>query len=62
MADPKEMVEIRHNYSVRRQALRKYIEENTKRADDAKKDIKRIVREYKELATEVFDIVDKYDS
>lgn len=62
LADPKEMVEIRHNYSVRRQALRKYIEENTKRADDAKKDIKRIVREYKELATEVFDIVDKYDS
>lgn len=61
LCDNKEMVEIRHNYSIRRQSLRKYIEENSKRAEDAKALLRKIIEEFPVYAAEVLQIVEKYD-
>ena len=62
LCDPREMVEIRHNYSTRRQALRKYIEENSERAENSKKLLRDIIEDYPVYAPEVVRIVEKYDN
>lgn len=62
LCDPKEMVEIRHDYSVRRQGLRNLIEENSDRAENAKLLLRNMIKDYPEFAGEVLQIVDKYDS
>lgn len=61
LADPKEMVEVRHDYSVRRQTLRKVIEENSTRAEEAKKQLRQIIADYPDYATEILQIVEKYE-
>ncbi len=62
LCDPREMVEIRHNYSTRRQTLRKYIEENSERAENSKKLLRDIIEDYPVYAPEVVRIVEKYDN
>ena len=42
--NPKEMVEVRHNLSIRRQKLRNQIEYNENRIEDAKNNIKNITK------------------
>lgn len=61
LCDTKEMVEVRHEYSVRRQGLRKIIEDNSKQSEDAKTTLRKLIKDYPELAPEVLAIVDKYD-
>jgi tetratricopeptide (TPR) repeat protein len=61
LAEPKEMVEVRHDYSVRRQALRKVIEENSARAEEAKKQLRQIIADYPEYSAQILQIVEKYD-
>ena len=61
LCDTKEMVEIRHNYTVRRQGLRKLIEENSERAEVAKAALRKLIADYPGLAREVLQIVEKYD-
>ncbi|MDD6572595.1 MAG: hypothetical protein PUF12_09460 [Thermoflexaceae bacterium] len=61
LCEPKEMVEIRHEYSVRRQGLRKLIEENSERAEVSKAALRKIISDYPGFAGEVLQIVEKYD-
>ncbi len=61
LGNPKEMVEVRHSYTERRQALRKLIEENTLRAESAKSSLRDIIDEFPRLAPEVLEIVNHYD-
>lgn len=61
LCEPKEMVEIRHGYSVRRQGLRKLIEENSERAEASKASLRKIISDYPGFAGEVLQIVEKYD-
>lgn len=61
LCEPKEMVEIRHDYSVRRQGLRKLIEENNARAENSKAFLRKIIADYPEFAGEVLQIVEKYE-
>lgn len=60
LGEPKEMVEVRHAYSVRRQKLRKIIEENSNRAEEAKALLRDIIEKYPGYANEVLQVVDKY--
>lgn len=62
LCDPKEMVEIRHEYSISRQKLRKLIEEDAKKAEEAKESLRKIIARYPGFAPEVLNIVEKYDS
>lgn len=62
LLDPREMVEIRHDLIVRRQALRKQMEYNNGVAETARKEIMDIVNKYPAYAGEILAMVDKYDS
>lgn len=62
LCDPKEMVEIRHEYSVSRQKLRRLIEENGKKAEEAKESLRKIISDYPGFAPDVLRIIEKYDS
>ena len=59
--NPKEMVEVRHNLSIRRQKLRNQIEYNENRIEDAKNNIKNITKKNPEYAKEALQILDMYD-
>ena len=59
--NPKEMVEVRHNLSVRRQKLRHQIQYNENRIEDAKNNIKNIARKNPAYAKEAMQILDMYD-
>lgn len=59
--DPKEMVEVRHNLIVRRQQLRKQMENNKEMAADAQNEIKEIVSEYPAYAKEIMAMVAGYE-
>ncbi len=60
LTDPREMVEIRHDLRVRREALRKRIEYNTGNREDAKREINEMVKRYPEYAREILGIVSAY--
>ncbi|MCM1056630.1 MAG: hypothetical protein NC517_03360 [Firmicutes bacterium] len=62
LLDPREMVEMRHELIVRRQALRKQMEYNTGVAETARKEIMDIVNKYPAYAEEILAMVDKYDN
>ncbi len=59
--NPKEMVEVRHSLSVRRQKLRNQIEYNENRIEDAKNNIKNITKKNPAYAKEAMKILDMYD-
>lgn len=58
--NPKEMVEVRHNLSVRRQKLRNQIEYNESRIEDAKNNIKNITKNNPAYAKDAMEILEKY--
>lgn len=60
LCEPKEMVEIRHEYSVRRQKLRKQIEESDLKVQDAKNVLKSIMSAYPSMSGEVMALIDRY--
>ncbi|MDE6638900.1 MAG: hypothetical protein K2K63_00040 [Acetatifactor sp.] len=62
LLDPREMVEMRHDLIVRRQALRKQMEYNNDVAETARTEIMDIVKKYPAYAGEILAMVDKYDN
>ncbi len=61
LAEPKEMIEVRHKLNIRRQKLRDRIDYNMERIEDCKKNIMNMVRLNSSKAKEVMAIVDSYD-
>lgn len=59
--DKREMVEIRHDLILRRQALRKQIDYNTGIADTARQEIKDVAKRFPMYTAEILDMVDRYD-
>lgn len=61
LLDRKELVEVRHELIVQRQALRKQMEYNEEIAHSAKYEITEVAREYPQYAKEITDMVDLYE-
>lgn len=61
LLDKREMVEIRHDLILRRQALRKQMDYNNDVAETARKEVTDIVRQYPMYAQEILAMVEKYD-
>lgn len=61
LLDKREMVEIRHELILRRQALRKQMDYNTEVARTAKTEILDIANKYPEYAAEILEMVNKYE-
>ena len=61
LLDPREMVEIRHDLILRRQALRKQLDYNNGVAETARKEIMEVARQYPVYAGEIMAMVDRYD-
>ncbi len=61
LIDPREMVEIRHQYNVSRQKLRKQIQYNQEIIEEKKANIKEVLEKYPESATDILEIVDSFE-
>lgn len=61
LLDKREMVEIRHELILRRQALRKQIDYNNGLAEATRKEIMDIVKRYPSYAAEIMEMVDRYE-
>lgn len=61
LLNPKEMVEVRHNLSIRRQKLRSQIEYNEGRIEDAKNNIKTVTKKNKAHAKEAMEVLEMYE-
>ena len=59
--NPKEMVEVRHNLSIRRQKLREQIEYNESRIEDARNNIKNVTKKNKVHAKEAMQALEIYE-
>lgn len=59
--DPKEMVEVRHDLIVRRQALRKRMDYNKDIAIKAKEEIMDLAKSYPQYTEEIQRLVDRYE-
>lgn len=59
LLDKREMVELRHELILRRQALRKQLDYNKSIAQTAKDEIMDLVKQYPSYAAEILDMVDK---
>lgn len=62
LADPKEMVEIRHSLSVRRKKLRQQIEFNQKKIDECKGNIMQVTASNPHYKDRILSILDRFDS
>ena len=62
LINPKEMVEVKHELSMRRQKLRMQIEYNMNRLDEVKLDIKRVMISNPEYTDEVLRIIENYEN
>lgn len=62
LLDKREMVEIRHDLIVRRQALRKQMDYNHKVAETARWEIMNVVNKYPKYASEILTMVDRYET
>lgn len=61
LLDKREMVEIRHDLILRRQALRKHIDYNNEVSDNARREIQEIAEKYPMYSAEILDMVRRYD-
>lgn len=61
LLDPREMVEIRHELILRRQALRKQMDYNKEIAESSRKEIMDIVERHPAYASEILAMVDRYE-
>ena len=59
--NPKEMVEVRHNLSIRRQKLREQIEYNESRIEDARNNIKNVTKKNNVHAKEAMQVLEIYE-
>lgn len=62
LLDKREIVEMRHELILRRQALRKQIDYNSRIGERARNEIMEIAREYPAYAAEILSMVEKYDT
>lgn len=62
LLDPREMVEIRHELILRRQALRQQLDYNNGVAKTARDEIMSVVQEHPEYGSEIMDMVDRYEN
>ena len=62
LIDVKEMGEVKHGLSIRRQKLRTQIEYNMNRLNEVKQDIKRITIDNPEYTNEVLKMIENYES
>ncbi len=61
LLDKKEMVELRHGYILRRQALREQIELNDNLARSAKNEITEVAKAYPMYAQEILEMTEKFE-
>lgn len=61
LIDRREMVEIRHDLVLRRQALRKQLDYNSEVAETARREVMDIVEKYPGYAREILDLVNRYE-
>lgn len=61
LLDKREMVEIRHELILRRQALRKQMDYNNELAESSRKEIMDIVKRYPAYASEVLAMTERYE-
>lgn len=61
LLDKREMVEMRHQLIVRRQALRKQLEYNRGIAETARREVMDIVKSYPSYAPEILEMVERYE-
>lgn len=61
LVDKREMVEIRHDLILRRQSLRKQMDYNNNVGENARQEIKEVVRQYPMYAAEILEMVNRYD-
>lgn len=61
LLDKREMVEIRHNLILRRQALRNQMDYNNDVADTARREITEVAQQYPMYAGEIMKMVDRFD-
>ena len=61
LLDDREMVEIRHELILQRQALRKQMEYNTGVTEDTRKEIMDLVKSYPAYSSEILAMVDQYE-
>lgn len=61
LLDKREMVEIRHELILRRQALRKQLDYNKNIADCARNEVMDVAKNYPAYTREILDMVDKYE-
>lgn len=61
LLDPKEMVEVRHSLILRRQSLRKQMDYNQETAENAKKEVMDLVKEYPRYGEEILHMVSVYE-
>ena len=59
--DPREMVEIRHELILRRQALRQQLDYNNRIAQNAREEVVRVAQEYPKFKAEILEMVDRYE-
>ncbi len=61
LLDKREMVEIRHELILRRQALRKQLDYNNDIAETARREVQDVAEKHPEYAREILDMVNRYD-
>lgn len=61
LLDKREMVEMRHQLIVRRQALRKQLEYNSGIAEAARREVMEIVKKYPNYAPQIMEMVERYE-
>lgn len=61
LIDRREMVEMRHELILRRQALRKQLDYNTQIGESARSEVKDVAEQYPQYAGEILEMVDKFE-
>ncbi len=61
LLDKREMVEIRHDLILRRQALRKQIDYNNNIGETARQEVKDVAKQFPMYMAEILDMVERYD-
>ncbi|MCM1303801.1 MAG: hypothetical protein NC305_07980 [Lachnospiraceae bacterium] len=61
LLDKREMVEIRHDLILRRQALRKQMDYNNNIGENARQEVKDVAKQYPMYMTEILAMVERYD-
>lgn len=61
LLDKREMVEIRHDLILRRQALRKQMDYNTEIGESSRREVREVAEQYPMYTAEILEMVNRYD-